>query len=548
MPALLLGVLLVALLLRNAGLYPSVFSDEYTYSKLSRLTALSEASIPGYVYLKIFGITRYCGDGFLACARIINAVLFVLAAPFIFLISRSVAERGASLWVTALALLGPVNSYTAYFMPESAYFLSFWAFCWYLLRLDATASSGPWLAAGTLYAVSALIKPHSMFFLPAVLVYMAFLFWRTRRLLSRAAVKAMASFILGALVAKFGIGFALAGPAGLTLFGSLYGSIATSTALDLGKYAQLLPVAFESLKGNAVAVALMYGLPLVVAGTVMVNARSARSAPAFDEGTRDARLERVACLALAVVLNLICVVALFTASVGHWGPQEVYRLHMRYYNFALPLLYVVAAGAIAANVQTGRWARYGLGAALIAVILYASATRLAPYVPNFVDSPEISGLQVDRLHFAIAACALMLTSASWMRAGGRGLRAYLYVALPLLVVISSYHISLRVMANRLTPDVYDTAGILVKRYLAPEDISKVVVVGADPGGLYRVLFHLDNAGASLDVVASDATYDLAKAPPDRKWALVVGRHAVAGGESVVISEKGFNLVRIAPPR
>jgi len=44
------------LVLRNIGLYPTVFADEYIYSKLSRLQPLSESTIPNYLYLKLYSL------------------------------------------------------------------------------------------------------------------------------------------------------------------------------------------------------------------------------------------------------------------------------------------------------------------------------------------------------------------------------------------------------------------------------------------------------------------------------------------------------------
>src|SRR4051812_11977992 len=86
-------LVLLLLLLRNSGLYATVFADEYVYSKFARLIPLNEATIPAYVYLKLYGVTNSCGEGFLECAKIINSVLFVSAAPFIFLIARAVTNR-----------------------------------------------------------------------------------------------------------------------------------------------------------------------------------------------------------------------------------------------------------------------------------------------------------------------------------------------------------------------------------------------------------------------------------------------------------------------
>ena len=124
---LLLSAFLLALFLifRNAGLYSTVFADEYLYSKLSRLLPLSDSTVPGYLYLKLYSITNYCGDGFLGCTKLINAALFALAIPFIYLTAKSIATSGASIVVTLLAVIGPINTYTAYFMPESFYFCNY---------------------------------------------------------------------------------------------------------------------------------------------------------------------------------------------------------------------------------------------------------------------------------------------------------------------------------------------------------------------------------------------------------------------------------------
>jgi phosphoglycerol transferase len=110
-------VVFVGLLLRNSGLYPSVM-DEYPYSTMSRLMPLANASVPDYLYFVVYNFTNQCGDGFLSCARIMNVAAFVGAAPFIYLTARRVCTRGVATLVVILALVGPINTYTAYFMPE----------------------------------------------------------------------------------------------------------------------------------------------------------------------------------------------------------------------------------------------------------------------------------------------------------------------------------------------------------------------------------------------------------------------------------------------
>lgn len=534
------ALIFLFLVFRGIGLYPVVFGDEYAYSKLSRLLPLSESSVPGYVYLQLYRITNYCGDGFLGCARLINAVLFVAATPFIYLVGKSVANSGASLVASLLAVAGPISSYTAYFMPESFYFFCFWVFCWQLLKLDSESENYGWFGAGAIYATSALIKPHSILFLPAILIYIAFVFCRGRGLFCRKSAIAFASFILGALLIKFGVSYFLAGPAGLTIFGSLYGSMASSTRIDI---VQLFQVAFESIKGHILVVALIYGLPLSVAITIVINVLSGKSTPHLQENTRAARFERVAVLSLIILLNLFCVVALFTASVANSGPYETpYRLHMRYYNFALPLFYIVAAGASFETIEANRNVRYCVGVMVAILGVGAIWTNLAPYTPNYVDSPEIRGLHLDLSYFHVIGSLFIVAIGLWLFSRRKGIQFYLYVVLPFFVCVSAYHVWLE-LDGRLKQDVYDKAGIFVKQYLTSEDLSRTVVMGSEAVGLFKSLYYIDNAKASSEILERDADLDLSKLPPDKDWVLVVGDHDLVGNPKYQIPMNGFNLVR-----
>lgn len=531
------------LLFRNIGLYPTVFADEYTYSKLSRLLPLAESSIPGYLYLWLYSYTNYCGDGFLECAKLINNAFFVGAVPFIFLIARRVAGPYLSLAVSFLAIIGPISSYTAYFMPESFYFLSFWVLCWCLLNIKPQSGRCVWFAAGTIYGVSSLIKPHSIFFLPAVIIYIAFVFFQGRPLFYRQFFIAFALFIAASMLTKFGVGYLLAGPAGLTIFGPLYGSIASSAASGVDKYIQLLSLAFENVNGHALALTLIYGLPLTLAATLAFNSLFRKAYSEREQNSQSARLERVAVLSLVVVLNMICVVALFTASVANSGPSETpYRLHMRYYNFALPLLYIVAAGVFSKAITIGGNARYFFGTVVAILGVFAVWTDLAPYTPSFIDSPEIRGLHVDHLYFLLVGGLLISALALWLVSQHYGLRLYLYIALPFFVAVSSFHVWSE-QNNRLVQDVYDKAGIFTKQYLSNEDLSKTVIVGSDAAGLFRSLYYLDNAKASFEIIPRDVDYDLQKLPTGKDWVLVIGEHGLLGKPFYQVSMNGFSLVR-----
>lgn len=538
-----LVVLFLFLALRNTGLYPGVFADEYTYSKLSRLMPLSESTIPAYLYLKLYSVTNYCGDGFLGCAKIINSFLFVAAAPFIFLIARRVTSEGVSAYISLLSIIGPISSYTAYFMPESFYFFSFWVVCWYLLSLDCKSGNCRWLAAGAIYAISSLIKPHSLLYLPAILLYVGFVFYRAQVLFSKASGMALVSLMLGVGLAKFGISYILAGSSGLTIFGPFYGATVTSVSSRSDKYIELLFLALESLKGHVLVIGLIYGLPLVLAVVATTRTLFVRIDLANNSGCQAAQYEKLAFLSLIVILNLICVVALFTASVANSGPYETpYRLHMRYYNFALPLLYIVAAGAFSTAITINKNFRYLVGIIVIILGVFAIWTNLVPYTPSFIDSPEIRGLHSDAYFFKVFGGLLIIALALWLISMRKGLQFYLYLALPFFLIVSTYHVGLE-LNNRLKQDVFDKAGLFAKQYLTTDDLSKVVIVGSEPGALFRSLYYLDNPKASLEIIKKDAAFDLSKLPKGKDWILVIGDHELLGKPFYQIPMNGFTLVR-----
>src|SRR6266446_5897089 len=90
---LLATFVLIFLTVRNCGLFPSVFDDEWIYSEYSRLASRSHAPVPSYLFFFLFGTTRFFGEGFLEGARIYNACFFAVALVFIYGVCRLCASH-----------------------------------------------------------------------------------------------------------------------------------------------------------------------------------------------------------------------------------------------------------------------------------------------------------------------------------------------------------------------------------------------------------------------------------------------------------------------
>ena len=535
---LLLTVITVAFLLavRNIGLYPTVFADEYTYSKFSRLVPLSEVNIPGYLFLFTYKITSACGDGFLGCARVLNVLFFVLAAPFIYLIGRKLAGEKTALLIAALSMLGPINTYTAYFMPESLYFLSFWVFTYLALNIKKELAVSRWIFMGAIFGVSALIKPHALFLVPALVIY--FFMVQRQSVAGKPDTflyRQYFGFFATAISVKLIIGFALAGNSGITIFGPAYTSVA-SGSMGAGRYISLAKLAFENLQGHILALCLLFSVPV---GQLLLTSKL------FLRRDPESRTSiNIALYTSIILFFLLIVVVLFTASISGSGPYESNaRLHMRYYNFSLPLLLLVAASQLSLNaISTPTRFRAIIGIPIGAAICYAVYTQLAAYTPSFIDNPELRGFTFNSSVFRVLGGLSVFSLAAWVYSARAGARIFLYLFMPLAVCLSTFQVN-KELRQRLVPDVFDKAGIFTKQYLSNEDISRVVIVGSEPAALFRSLFYLDNSNASLEVISRGAAYDPSKLPPGKEWILVIGDHALPANTFFQLPMNGFTLAR-----
>ena len=541
--ALSILVICVALLLliRNTGLYPAVFADEYVYSKFARLISFKEVSIPGYIYFFIYKSTSLCRDGFLDCARILNVVFFVSAAPFIYYIARQITGKRSAVLIAGLAILGPINSYTAYFMPESLYFFSFWLFTYVALKAEKHHTCSHWIIMGALFGITALVKPHALFLIPALSIYFFVMLYVPFEGKSKQSshIKYF-GFFASAASSKLIIGFAFAGISGITLFGTTYASLASGSMGAVNHYFGLLRLALDNLLGHLLALSLLFAVPIA---SLLVSPVSL--------SWRDPKQRVSAKLALytsLVLIFLLIVVALFTASVSDHGPYESnVRLHMRYYNFAFPLLLLAAASQLSPKAPVASLTSRAIaGIPLGAAICYAVYTQLAPYVPSFVDNPEVRGFTFNPVAFYLLSGIAFLSLALWIYAARSGALVFMYLFMPLAVGLSSFYVN-QELRRHLVADVADEAGLFTKRYLSHDDVSKVLVVGSEPAGLFRALFHLDSPKASLETIPTGATFDLSKLPADKEWVLMIGDHSLPDDTFYQLPMNGFTLARASGP-
>ena len=531
-----LAVLLFYLLMRNSGLMPTMFADELYYSTGSRLLAPGESTLPVHLYFALYRFTSQCGTGFLDCARLFNSVLYVGAAPFLYLIARRVCSRAVAGIVVLMSLLAPASLYTAFFIPEPLYFTLFCVFAWAALRWRAAPPLLYGALTGGMLGLMMLVKPHAMFLLPALMAFMAYLAWAgapgaTRW---RNGVLMLAAAPVAMLAVRLGVGVLLAGRPGLSLLGHFYGSVAGDTGP--GALAKLVPTALGSLYMHTLAIALLFTVP---AAALLLHAS--------DRGLRQAQNSELRALQVFTVLMLGAAVALtvmFTAKLGMINPPELTRVHQRYYDFVFPLLLIIGAAALAdqASVHVALFKRV-LVALVVGLLVLAGARfyLFGSFVTIPVDSPELWGFLLDRGITRALLVLMLVVLGLWCWRRRLGARLFTFVLLPCMLWQGQAGVH-RVLANARVPIADDRSAQAVKNFLDKEDLAHLTLVGENVG-MQRAKFELDDSRIMYMELKPGQPLRTEEMAPNQ-WMLVVGDHGLPEGIVPTLKTKDYALVRL----
>lgn len=539
---MILSAVLVAvlawLLYRNLGLHPAIFADEWYYSKMARLQPLSESILPSYLYLWMARGSLSCGDGFLDCIRVGNAVLFAGAGVFLYLVARAYMRPLLALLVVSMALLAPVNIYTAYFMPEATYYFGFAALSWVAL------SPRPWspvqraLGAGIVLGLMSLVKVHALFLMPAASLYLAAAAWLDRKEVGvRAAlVPALLAAAIAPLLAlgiKFGLGYLIAGEPALNLFGSFYA--ATAAGNTPRSRLDLIAPALINGRGHLAAIVILLALPLALLLHAIVSPSARRdTSPALK------RLQLFAFLMLGSAAGMTVA---YTASINAQGPQEIFRLHLRYYSFAFPLLLILAATSWQRPAGAGRPPLGWLVALPLAAVLIFATSRLPGFFLNPVDGPEISAIKLDHWSGWLVVGLDLLVLGLW--AWGKRFAAplFLFGAVPLMLVLGTYETN-RYLANLRPGWATDKGAKFAHAHVPRAEHNDITIATTGVAEIMRAQFHIDAPDTAMLDLPPDAPIPEYQLPVRKKWLLVIGNHALPPGMTPVKQTEDFTLVRL----
>ena len=522
--------------------YPSVFGDEYFYSRFARLLPFKESLVPNYLYFAAYQFTSECGENFLFCGRMLNTFFFVATAPVIYFTAAGYCSRKNAAWVAVLSLIAPFSLYVSFYMPESMFYFVSWVFFWRVSRAATLSSYKNWGLAGLSLGLAALVKPHALFMIPPLLLYVAWLGNQVTRMTLARVVSTWAIFLGCCLGLKFTLGYIFAGREGLSFFGSFYGSLAKSQSGSVDRYLQLLKPWAENTLGHSLGLCALFAVAIyIAASSSFTNLK--------DKSPEQISRTSISVLALFIIGSLLCVSSLFTVYVAGSAPTEtVLRLHMRYYNFTFPLLFVVLAAHVSEFREKSQLVKQLLFAApILGCLTYMLFFNgLAKYTTYITDSPELYGLVTGSQFFNVTVTASCLLTLLALRFRSIATAIMLYLLLPVILVGSTLF-SLDENQAKLVPHRFDLPGVFAKHKLSNSEIGKVAVVGANHEAVYQALFHVDHAKALPVFISDSEKFEFKNRPVGADWVLLLDPKRTYADISFSIERRGFTLARAKVP-
>lgn len=511
---LLLLFFSASLIYLHYDLLPTVFSDEWIYSSSSRLMHLTESVTPSYLFLSIFKNTNFCGMHFLNCARTANAFFYACSFPFIYFIVKKVTNPLLAFYIAILVMLAPTHSYTAYFMPESMYFLSFSILAWFVLNCQEINVFLYTCCIGVFLALMSLIKVHALFLIPGLISF--FLLCKGKK-----SWLIIFNVCLIFVITRLLLGYFFAGEHGLDLIGQKYHDNFTAIFI-IHRWEQILKQLSVPLLGHLSALALIFGLPIVI----LMNTF---------------RQNNITTFTLTCFIPVFLITIFTTAQIVAWDDYEIInRIHMRYYNFFFPLFLLPLCYVTPNHLSVKKkW----LMSILMIELIFFGFLFLDQYKLSYVDCPELFGFRYSYFYFKWFVCMQIACILLWHWNEKFSKIAYLILYTG-IVIVASYYVNLELHRERyFLTDAYDEAGMFTKQLLEKES-GNLVVIGSERAGLFKTLFYIDNPRTSIVQWPEHIPIELAKMPVNKKWILIIGQYPVLRKPLLRIKRENFSILKM----
>ena len=549
----------VWLQIRIQGVLPAIMQDEYVYSMQSRKVPLTESEFPNFLYSWLYSSTNACGINYYSCNKNLNLVFFAGFVGLVFWLSLRFLNKWWALAISLATALSPLSIFTSVFMPESMYF--FFALASLVALWWASKSSVWWhySLAGVLLGLTSLVKPHALFLIAAVVLYLLMIRWSSWKAFAGQAV----NFVASTIATKLVVGVLLAGPNGFTLFGTGYtnsvtnftenltsiGAPESTLAVALAPMAASTGFSFTSFLSQAffqvgwqfAAVALLALAPLVA---ILAKLRVAKvdSAPT-EKGTKQADLQNLALLLVLSLVTMVGVISAFAAMVTVGGDDHSNRILLRYYEFLIPALAVVSIALLGSEAKHKANLLRGVGAGLLLLIAGIGLGWTEPASQMIADSSyRFAFTALGDLAPLLLIAAALAAALAFVRGSKAQLGFGLVVLTSMAFIGNAGQDRLYNQAGFLSP--IDSAGIFARDYLSEEDGEAIFFAGTNKQLTLASLFWADKPGIKWGLFAPGHKVNSSEIPEGVKWVVLLSDIDVDANQLFQVTGKGFSVARV----
>jgi len=363
-------------------------------------------------------------------------------------------------------------------------------------------------------------------------------------------------------VVKFGGGFAFAGAAGLSLFGSSYeqslnqfvsenaqgqADVAAQSVSTISNAATEASVqAAESSGSGFFEVFILHSLAhlallLTVAGIPLLLSISVIKDAVVKKQVVSASSQFLLLIGL-LSLSFALVVGAFEGVVTSLGDDHSSRIITRYYEFLVPLL-LIAVAVFPNFVEPKIRIRLMQSGILIAALIFGWV-YLSGVNQSFADSILLSGYLSSPAVIPIVVVVGILVALVWIFSASSGSKLIVFVITPLVLLIAGFTSQGYLLSQVGTNEAYfDIAGQKAKPLLAEVSGNKISIVGPVRYQNFTTKFWIDKPGIQDATLPDGETVD-ATSMPTVDYVVLIGNAKISGTTEVLEQGEGYAIVKI----
>ena len=549
-PTVALGVIWV--MTRIMTVLPKILGDELIYSTNARHTALADSSVPNYLFNIIYSTTSGFGYNFYTAAKLYNVVFLIGFAAVVYFAARLIAKPGVSFVVALLALVGPISAYASYFTPESMFYFGSALVIYFSMRFHARTGAGKWALLGVGLGLVTLVKPHALFLLAPVVVYVIYLAFKGEGNGWLKSIARVVSFVGATALTKFAIGYLIAGQKGLAIFGGSYDASANAAVKSGGAAVggaitdpQVTAIASGGAAGTVVwqvlfhvsYLLMFFAVPLILTGIQTVRALRLQGEP--SETTK------ISFFLFVALIVLVLVSAVFVAYSSAFGETLQNRVMIRYYEYLIPFLplTLLPLGNHIPKLGTGaKWAILA-GAAVWLIVALPNMSTIVPAL--FTDSSMIASAIKSGIPLVVFAVLGLGMLAYWLFKPELGSQVWLYGFAPviLLVYAISCYTNMTVPSSHV--GMYTGSSRWVHDNFTAKQGENIIVIGNNMQNVQAAELWLDAPSATGEMVAPGQEVNINKYPEKSQLILAIGQVALTGDGYIVKKTDSWALIKKA---